>query len=162
RVLPITSRASIAAWASAAFSSGKVRPTTGAIRPAAASDIARSVIWRRSAGANCTCSIPRTITRRRAASSGSIAVNPPLGAPCAGPDGRSADEASRARAAGKAGARAAQPHPAGARDDRIAGHDAPLDVPAVAAALTRVRDDPPPDPIGNHAVADGAHDSGNT
>jgi hypothetical protein len=60
------------------------------------------------------------------------------------------------------GGRVAQVEAVGDRDDRTGGDDGPLDVPAVAAAFSGVRDDPPPDPVGIHAVADGAHDSGNS
>ena len=59
---------------------------TGRIRPAAAAESARpakAALRPTSDGANCTCSIPRTVTPRRPASSGSISVNPPLGAPWA-------------------------------------------------------------------------------
>ena len=58
------------------------------------------------------------------------------------------------------GGRVAQVEAVGDRDDRIGGDDGPLDVPAVASARSCVRDDPPPDPVGILAVADGAHDSG--
>jgi hypothetical protein len=74
----MTPRASIAACASAARSSGKVCPMTGLIRPAAASDSARSVSRFAPAPASRTCSIPRTVTPRRSASCGSISANAPL------------------------------------------------------------------------------------
>src|ERR1700735_4255272 len=51
---------------------------TGLICCATAFDMARSVSRLASAGANCTCSIPRTAISRRSDSSGSVRANPPL------------------------------------------------------------------------------------
>ena len=73
--------------------------------------------------------------------------------PFAAPDPGVVDEAERGGAVVQDGGRDAQVEPVGDRDDRVGGHDGPLDVPAVG-------DHAPPEPSGIHIVAGEAHDSG--
>jgi hypothetical protein len=70
------------------------------------------------------------------------------------------DETERGGAVVQDRGRGLQVETVGDRDDRVGGDDRPLDVPAVTAAFAGVGDHEPLDPVGIHAVADGAHDSG--